>query len=174
MRNVLLFLLFIIASTFQLHAQMPPSKIKEVAAKMALLPIQPGEWTGIGIEEFGPNRYEVDQYEKITPMLDGSVLLIEGIGKDKGVERHHALATLSYDPVTQKYLLRSFKDGYMVDAETELKADGSFVWSMQNPRGTTRYIVRMVDGTWIETGEITMDGGKTWTAFLEMKLQKKQ
>ena len=62
----------------------------------------------------------------------------------------------------------------MVDAETELKADGSFVWSMQNPRGTTRYIVRMVDGTWIETGEITMDGGKTWTAFLEMKLQKKQ
>ncbi len=174
MRNVCLFLLFIILSTLHLHAQMPPSKTKEVAAKMALLPIQAGEWTGTGVQQFGPNRYEVDQYEKITPMLDGTVLLIEGIGKDKGAVRHHAVATLSYDPTTQKYLFRSFKDGYVVDAETELKADGSFVWLMQNPRGTTRYIVRMVDGTWIETGEFTMDGGKTWTAFFDMKLQKKQ
>lgn len=174
MHNVCLFLFLVILSTLCLHAQMPPSKTKEVAAKMTLLPIQAGEWTGVGVQQFGPNRYEVDQYEKITPMLDGTVLLIEGIGKDKGTIRHHAVATLSYDPATQKYLFRSFKDGYVVDAETELKADGSFVWSMQNARGTTRYIVRMVNGVWLETGEFTTDGGKTWTAFLDMKLQKKQ
>lgn len=173
MRNFCFLLLLTFFSTNTLFAQMPPSKTKEVAAKLALLPIKEGEWTGIGVQQFGPNRYEVDQYEKITPMLDGSVFLIEGIGKDKGVIRHHALATLSYDPATQKYLLRTFKDGYVVDAETELKEDGSFIWSMQNSRGTTRYTVRMVEGNWLEKGEISMDGGKTWTAFLDMKLQKK-
>jgi len=173
MRNCFLLFLLALLVTNTLFAQMPPSKTKEVAAKLALLPIKEGEWTGIGVQQFGPNRYEVDQYEKITPMLEGTVFLIEGIGKDKGAIRHHALATLSYDPATQKYLLRTFKDGYVVDAETELRADGSFVWSMQNARGTTRYIVRIVDGAWIETGEISMDGGKTWMGFLDMKLQKK-
>lgn len=174
MRNFCFLLLLTLLINNTLFAQMPPSKTKEVAAKLALLPIKEGEWTGIGVQQFGPNRYEVDQYEKITPMLDGSVLLIEGIGKHEGVLRHHALATLSYNPVTQKYVMRSFKDGYMVDAETELKEDGSFVWSMQNGPVTSRFTVRLTNDTWLETGEFSMDAGKTWTPMLEMKLQKKQ
>lgn len=174
MRNFCFLLLLALLFTNNLFAQMPPSKTAEVAAKLALLPIKEGEWTGIGVQQFGPNRFEVDQYEKITPMLDGSVLLIEGMGKHQGTVRHHALATLSYNPATQKYVMRSFKDGYMVDAETELKEDGSFVWTMQNGPATSRFTVRLMNGTWLETGEYSMDGGKTWTPMLEMKLQKKQ
>ncbi len=175
MRNVCLALLFCFCCLHAtvIFAQMPPSKTKEVAAKVALLPIQPGEWIGKGYYQFGPNRQEVDQYEKISSVLDGSVLLIEGIGRQNGEVRHHAVGTLSYDPFAQKYMLRTFKDGYTVDADAELKEDGSFIWSMKNPRGITRYTVRLIDGTWLETGDFSADEGKTWSPFLEMKLQKK-
>lgn len=174
MRKVFLILLACIGFMHTGYTQMPPNKTQEVAAKLALLPLKEGEWTGIGVQQFGPNRFEVDQYEKITSMLDGSVFLIEGIGKHQGIVRHHAVATLSYNPITQKYLMRSFKDGYVVDAETELKEDGSFVWSMQNGSVTSRFTISMKNGNWLETGEYSTDGGKNWTSMLEMKLQKKQ
>ncbi|MBK7873824.1 MAG: DUF1579 family protein [Saprospiraceae bacterium] len=86
---------------------MPPSKIAEVVAKVEALPIEPGEWAGKAWMQMGNSRQEVDQYERITLMLDGAVILIEGIGKQGDQVVHHAVATLSYDPIKQAYQFQS-------------------------------------------------------------------
>lgn len=169
MMSLCSFLLIAITS----HAQMPPSKTAEVASKVAALPIKPGEWTGKAYYQIGNERQEVDQYERITPLLDGTVILIEGIGKQGDKVVHHAVATLSYDPVKQAYHFQSFKDGYITPAECKLHADGKFEWSMKNPRGVTRYTVWLEDDKWMETGAFSADGGKNWYSFFEMELKRK-
>ncbi|MBK7873378.1 MAG: DUF1579 family protein [Saprospiraceae bacterium] len=159
--------------TITSYAQMPPSKIAEVVAKVEALPIKPGEWAGKAWMQMGNERQEVDQYERITLLLDGAVILIEGTGKQGDQVVHHAVATLSYDPIKQAYQFQSFKDGYITSADCKLHEDGKFEWSMENPRGVTRYTIWLENGKWKETGAFSGDGGNTWYPFFEMELSKK-
>ncbi|MFN7115745.1 MAG: hypothetical protein ACK4TA_03045 [Saprospiraceae bacterium] len=156
----------------QAMAQMPPSKSKEVAAKIAMIPIKAGEWTGKAYIQAGKEKIEVNQWEKITYLLDSTVILIEGIGTSEGVMGHHAVAILGYDPFQQKYLFRSFKDGYVTDADCKLHADGKFEWLIKSPQRLTRYTIWLENKQWHETGEFSLDSGKTWQSFFEMKLQQ--
>jgi hypothetical protein len=154
-------------------AQMPPAQTDSVAAKMSLLPLKEGEWSGRGWIRMGKEKHEFDQHEKISLLLDGTVLMIEGTGTENGKVIHKALAVLSYNPASKNYSFRTFKDGYTADATCALGADGVFTWLMENPRGTTRYRSKLVNGQWSETGDFSPDKGKTWHPFFEMTLSKK-
>jgi len=165
------FVSFLLA--FNVKAQMPKPQTDSVAAKLALLPIQAGEWVGRGWIKMGPEKHEFEQHEKITTYLDGSVLQIEGTGTQDGKVIHKAMAIVSYDVASGQYKFRSFKDGYILDAECGLNPDGSFYWNMKNPRGLIQYIIRLKDGKWQETGSFSFDNGQNWMPFFEMTLTKK-
>ncbi|MDX1644311.1 MAG: hypothetical protein R3244_08150, partial [Thermoanaerobaculia bacterium] len=57
--------------------------------------------------------------------------------------------------------------------ELEVRDDG-FVWSQEIPVGMTRYTMQLDDrGRWVETGQISRDGGETWHAFFGMTLTRR-
>ena len=53
----------------------------------------------------------------------------------------------------------------------KLVADG-FEWGFPTPAGTIRYTIKTANDVWLEIGEFSRDGGRTWVKFFEMKLDR--
>ncbi|HMV46461.1 MAG TPA: hypothetical protein PLD20_15425 [Blastocatellia bacterium] len=140
-----------------------------------------GDWHGEGWIEMGPGkRSTFKQTETVQSKLNGTVLIVEGLGKGKigntGEEGviHNALAVISYDAAAKKYQFRAFRaDGNYIDAAATV-GDKQLVWGFRDPqRGTEiKYTIKLTDaGQWREVGEFSMDG-KQWRQFFEMTLQR--
>lgn len=121
----------------------------EVGSKEKMKPFTfwVGRWQGEGSIQMGagePKRSSVD--ETIDSKLDGMLLLIEGIGKsiDPSTSQeqvvHHALAVLSYNPLSGQYKFSSYlKDGRSTDAWLITTGENKFLWGFDTPgRGKTR------------------------------------
>lgn len=140
-----------------------------------------GNWQGSGWMLIPGGKRETFQInESVQMKLGGLVLLVEGLGKSKddktGADRivHNALATLSFDPREKLYRWRTFTmQGNSADTIAQI-GDKSFIWGFKNPQaGDIRYTITLNEkGNWFEIGEFSRDGGKTWTKFFEMELQK--
>ncbi len=176
MKNFLA-LLILLALPVSLSAQRPaPAQIEEMKKLQFLV----GQWQGTGWNEFVPGqRGTATIMEIVQSKLDGTVLLLEGLGKakigPKGEEAvvHNALGILSYDPRAKQFSLRSYlSDGRHVDAAAKFVGD-AFEWGFEIPRmGTIRYNIKLTDkGEWFETGEMSQDG-KTWRKIHEMTLRR--
>jgi hypothetical protein len=149
--------------------------------KMKVFSYWAGRWQGEGWMQMGPGepkKTSVD--EKIESKLDGTVMLVEGIGKSTtatGQEMivHHALAVLSYDQPSGQYKFRSYlKDGRSTEAWFTITGENKFQWGFDIPnRGKTRYSIVLDPSkkTWNETGEFSTDG-TAWSKFFEMNLKK--
>ena len=168
----LLMLLMPIAAVAQSHTN-------RSAAEMKKLNFLTGNWNGEGWIEMGPNRSTFKQTESVQSKLNGTVILVEGLGKGKlagtGEEGivHNALATISYDSSAKKFLFRAFRaDGNYVDANVTV-GDKSLIWGFRSPQGAEiKYTIKLTDaGQWHEIGEFSMDG-KQWRKFFEMTLQR--
>lgn len=151
------------------------------AAEMKKLDFLTGDWKGEGWIEMGPNgRSTFKQTETVQSKLNGTVVIIEGLGKGKlavtGQEGivHHALAVISYDSQANKYLLRAHRaDGNFVDADVTVETN-KLVWGFREPQRNIeiKYTIKLDDaGQWFEIGEFSMDG-KTWRKFFEMTLRR--
>jgi hypothetical protein len=68
--------------------------------------------------------------------------------------------------------MRAYRaDGNYVEAEARVDEEGSFVWGFSLEHvGEVRYTTRLVDGKWVETGEMNRDGN--WFPFFGMTLVK--
>lgn len=140
-----------------------------------------GRWQGEGWMQMGPGepkRSSVD--EKVESKLDGTVMLVEGIGKaanasGQEIVVHHALGVLSYDQQSGQYKFKSYlKDGRSTDAWFNVAGENRFQWGFDIPnRGKSRYtiVIDPVKKTWNEIGEFSADGA-TWSKFFEMNLKK--
>ncbi len=170
---IVLLLMFATAS-----AQSPGTGSSEEMKKLAFLA---GDWRGEGWIEMGPGKRSMFiQTETVQSKLNGTVLIVEGLGKGKiggtGEEGviHNALAVISYDSAAKKHQFRAFRaDGNYIDA-TATVGDKQLVWGFRDPqRGTEiRYTIKLTDvGQWREVGEFSMDG-KQWRQFFEMTLQR--
>ena len=150
--------------------------------KMKVFAAWAGHWKGEGWVQMGPGeprKSSVD--ESIEAKLDGTVYLIEGIGKAINSQNneetvvHHALALLSWDNNTDEYKFRShLKDGRSTDAWMKPTGENKFQWGFDIPsRGKTRYSITIdpAKKTWNEIGEFSTDGS-TWSKFFEMNLTK--
>ena len=150
--------------------------------KMKVFAAWAGHWKGEGWVQMGPGeprKSSVD--ESIEAKLDGTVYLIEGIGKAINSQNneetvvHHALALLSWDNNTNEYKFRShLKDGRSTDAWMKPTGENKFQWGFDIPsRGKTRYSITIdpAKKTWNEIGEFSTDGS-TWSKFFEMNLTK--
>jgi hypothetical protein len=146
----------------------------EPTADMKPIAFLVGSWKGTGWAQTREGRIEFTIDEKIEVKLDGSVFLVEGIGKDSaGTVHHHALAFFHYDSEAKCFKVKSFrKDAGYVEAKGEMQ-DGAFVWGFQPPQGGhVRFTIRLNDqGQWVETGEFSRDGNQ-WFQMLEMTLDR--
>jgi hypothetical protein len=160
----------------QASPQAAPAVARE---KMKRLSVMLGQWEGDGWIVMGPQgRKTFTVRESIQPRLDGTVLLVEGLGKGRmapggpEVPVHQALGVLSYDAQQDRYGFVAYRfGGEKVDTEMKALADGSFEWGFATPHGQVRFNIRIADGQWVERGEHSADG-KTFQPFFEMKLRR--
>lgn len=178
MKNLLL-IVFMVAGilTGRLLAQGHEPGNKE---KMKVFADWAGHWKGEGSIESGPGEAKKSTVdERIEWKLDGTVLIVEGIGKSldanqKEVVVHHAFAVLSYDQQSSDYKFRTHLiDGRSTDAWLKVTGQNTYQWGFETPRGKIRYNILLDPGkkTWNETGEYSQDGN-SWTQFFEMNLVK--
>lgn len=150
--------------------------------KMSVFNFWEGQWHGEGSTQMGPGpakKSTVD--ETLQFKLDGTVMLIEGIGEaidpqtNQSQVVHHAMAILSYDPSTGQYKFQTYlKDGRSTTAQLKVMEEDKYEWGFDTPNGKIRYLITIdtAKKTWHETGEFSNDNGATWMKFFEMNLNK--
>ena len=144
---------------------------KEAMKKLEFLT---GKWSGEGWAMRGPGQtVKYKQAEDVQYKLDGLVLLIEGTGRDPetGAVTFNALATIAFDEATKSYRLRSFNAGRYLETELRL-VDRGYEWGFDSGPAKILYVMKLEDdGTWVETGTVSMNGGPP-RQILEMKVRK--
>lgn len=157
------------------HAQQMPDPAATIAAqKQALAPLayMDGVWRGEArTTGMDGKAHVVTQTERIGPLLDGSIKVIEGRGYNAdGGTGFNAFAVLSWDVARQKFNFRSYAMGQSGDFAFEPTADG-YVWSILAGPMTIRYTATIKDGTWHEVGDRVMEG-QAPVRFFEMTLTR--
>jgi hypothetical protein len=132
-----------------------------------------GQWKGAGWIQQGAKRETFTGTETVQRKLGGLALLVEGkFSNAEGKVIHETLAVLAFDPKAKGYRFRTYlASGMSGEHDFKLLADG-YEWGFQFPGGTVRYIIKTNNDIWLETGDFSGDGGKTWMKFFEMKLDK--
>jgi len=174
--NVSLFcLMFIGMVSIKSSAQPSEAVAKE---KMKAFAFWAGHWQGEGSIQMGPGepkKSKVDEH--IDFKLNGTVLLIEGVGKSVPGDAivHHALGIVSFDQSDNQYKLNSYlKDGRNAAAWLKIIEDNKYQWGFDTPQGKIKYSITIdpAQKTWNEIGEFSSDAGTTWFKFFEMNLIK--
>jgi hypothetical protein len=180
MKNLALFLLLFAGMySASLLAQPSGNIAKE---KMKVFAFWEGRWQGEGSIQRGPGpakKSTID--ETLEYKLDGTVMLIEGIGKAVDPQTkesqvvHHAMAILSFDQASNQYKFNSYlNDGKSTPALLKVIEDNKYEWGFETPNGKIKYVINIdpVKKTWNEIGEFSNDNGTTWMKFFEMNLTK--
>lgn len=128
-----------------------------------------GNWEGKGwIMGRDRKKSEFDQTEKIQFKLDSTTVLIEGLGKTKGLTTHNAMAIISYNKADSTYVFQSYVQNGRKGEFTAEIIENKFYWY---PNENMRYIIWInKNGQWYETGEFNREGN--WFQFFEMTLDK--
>lgn len=142
-------------------AQTPPQAEGTPAQReaMAALDFMNGEWRGEAVT-YGPSgRHVLTQTERVGPMLGGSIKVIEGRGYSaEGVTEFNAMAILSWDARGNRYVFRSWANGYSGEYPFERTEDG-FRWETPaGPNAKIQYVATVRDGTWHEVGTYVAEG----------------
>lgn len=156
------------------RAQRPDPKQMIAAQKEALAKFSymDGVWRGPAwtILDSG-EKHTVTQTERIGPMLDGSIKVMEGRGYDAdGTVAFNAFGIISYDLMEKHYSLHSHAQGFSGDFELTPTADG-YVWEIPAGPMTIRYTMTLKDGTWTEVGDRVFPG-KEPIRFFQMDLRR--
>lgn len=158
-------------------AQSPPDFSAECKKELEKLNSFVGNWKGEAIYMRGPgSQVSINQEEKIEYKLDGTVLSIEGIGKDAaGNITFNALGLVNYNVHNKQFKFKTYlKDGRSTDAYFNITGENMYEWGFDIPSGgKSKYtiIIDPVQKTWSEKGEYSSDGNN-WFSFLELKLKK--
>lgn len=166
--------LVLFATAISAHAQQPVGK--EAAAtqtkEMTRLAMMDGTWRGDGwIMLPTGKREELTQTERVGPMLDGAIKVIEGRGYDAaGKVQFNAFAVISYDLQKQQHTMRSYAQGRVDDFPLSVQPDG-YTWEIPAGPAKIRYTAKIEDGKWVEHGERIIPN-RAPIRFFEMKLER--
>lgn len=156
------------------------AQTREARDAMKKLSWLAGRWHGTATVTQGPggNVMEVDQSEDVRFKVFDTVLLIEGTGRQAGQGDKpgevifEALAVVSFDAATKKYVMRALSGQGSVDPQIEVM-DKELIWSFEVPGGQVKYHIKLDgQGQWVETGEFSRDEGATWMKFIDLKLKR--
>ena len=158
--------------------------IGETRAAMRKLSWLAGRWEGTATvaPQGGRPIPPVRQDEWVEYKVEGTAMLVEGRGSlrgpggEAGQVIFRALATITYDPPSQKYVMRAHTEMGHVEPRVEV-GDREMTWSFTaGPPGGERHIryhIRLDEqGRWHETGETSTDGGRTWSPLIELVLTR--
>jgi hypothetical protein len=131
-----------------------------------------GVWRGKASTLRDGKWHNITQTERMGPMLDGTVKVIEGRGYEAdGRTSFNALGIISYNPMTKAYSIRSYAMGLAGDFTVTPRKDG-FVWETPAGRGAIiRFTATVQDGTWHEVGE-RIAGDAPPVKTFEMRLRR--
>jgi len=116
-------------------------------------------------------RQEMIQTERIGPLLDGAIKVVEGRGYDtSGKTVFNAFAVIAYDVEQKKLMMRSYAQGRAGDFPIEVRADG-YTWEILAGPAKIRYTATIKDGKFFEYGERVM-GDRPPFRFFEMNLKR--
>ena len=150
----------------------PTAALSAQRAALRRLPAMNGTWRGTArvLEPDGTWRAHT-QTERAGPMLDSTLMVIEGRGYDnEGKKVFNAFAVVSWDTNKQAYAMRSYTMGRMGDFSFRPTDDG-FVWEIPAGPMTIRYTATVKDGKWHEVGE-RITPGQDPIKFIEMDLAR--
>lgn len=147
----------------------PDARLAVQRDAMRALAFMDGEWRGPADVAGG---HQITQTERVGPLLDGAVRLVEGRGYDtQGVTRFNAVAMISYDLERRRYMMRSHAMGYVGDFPLEVRPNG-FSWQLPaGPGAIVRYTATIENGTWHEVGE-RIAGDSPPVRMVEMRLTR--
>lgn len=145
-------------------------------AAMKRLAFLVGKWTGEARIHRGPGEPVIlAQSEHAQYKLDGLLLLIEGIGRDKtdGAPVLQALGIISYDDAAGAYRMRAFNDGRFLETVVKLSGDGlSLTWGFALEDIKTSSVLRINDkGEWTEHHEIAV-GSQPPRTLMELSVAR--
>lgn len=148
----------------------PDARIAAQREAMKALAFMDGTWRGHASAR--PADGPLVQTERVGPMLDGSVRVVEGRGYDSaGRTVFNALGIISYDPVQRRYSMHAHAMGFAGDFPLEVRPDG-FVWTQPaGPGASIRYTARIQGGEWHEIGE-RIAGDAAPVKTFEMRLRR--
>lgn len=173
MKNILFAFISIIMGVSFAFGQADKGSIDAQRAEMKKLDAMIGQWKGSGWNQQGKEKETFTGTETIQRKIDGLALLVEGKFVNKeNVVIHETLAVFSYNSTSKDYDFNTFLSNGRKGQYT-LKAEGDgWQWGLSFPGVMIRYHIKLTADTWHETGEISMDEGKTWRQIFEMTLKK--
>lgn len=159
----------------QTAAAQRPDPVQMIAAQkeaLARFAAMDGIWRGTAWVLLDSGEKEnLTQTERIGPMLDGSIRVLEGRGYDEsGAVKFNAFGIISYDLMTKTYNFHSHAQGFSGNFALTPTADG-FIWEIPAGPMTIRYTATIKDGTWTELGDRVMPGQDA-IRFFEMNLAR--
>jgi hypothetical protein len=133
-----------------------------------------GSWSGEArILRSSGEPLELAQTEDAQYKLDGLVLVIEGIGRNKsdGKTALEALGIISYDDQGQTYRMRAYNDGRYMETEVKLTDEGKgMIWGFALGDIKTSSKLRIDGkGDWTELTEITI-ASQPSRKFMELRV----
>ena len=176
MRNFLLTAIVTLTAGSAAYAQpggpSPQAVIAQQAEAMKPLAWMNGRWQGPAWSMLPTGKHEITQTERIGPMLDGSIKVMEGksFEADGRPAAFNAFGVMSYDAATKTYALHSYAQGRAGTFPLEVTPNG-YMWAIQAGPVKIRYTAMLEGGTWTETGEMLRDGAQPNKIF-EMKLHR--
>ncbi|MEO6801446.1 MAG: hypothetical protein ABI178_16030 [Rhodanobacter sp.] len=131
-----------------------------------------GQWRGSASMTMPDGTvHDFTQTERIGPMLDGSVRVIEGRSYDaQGHTVFNAFAVISYDPASHAYTMHSYAQGRAGDFKFVPTVDG-YRWEIPAGQATMRYTAVIKNGQFNETGERVVPG-QAPVKFFNMELTR--
>ncbi len=150
----------------------PDPTAQMAAQRAALKPLATldGVWRGKArILEPDGKWHELTQTERVGPMLDSTVKVIEGRGYEAdGKTSFNAFAVLAWDAGRKAFGFRSYTQGRSGDY-TFAATDSGFVWEIPAGPMTIRFTATVRDGKWHEVGDRIVPGQDP-VRFIEMNL----
>lgn len=161
-----------IAATAGEQPASPQALIAAQKAAMSKVAMLDGQWRGQASMTMPDGTvHKFTQTERIGPMLDGSLRVIEGRSyDDQGQTVFNAFAVISYDPGSQTYSMHSYAQGRSGDFKFTPTADG-YHWEIPAGPITMRYTAVIKNDHFSETGERLVPG-QAPVKFFNMELTR--
>lgn len=137
-----------------------------------------GKWSGEAHVFRAPTQpIELAQAEDAYYKLDGLVLIIEGIGRNRsdGKVALQALGVVSYDDEAGAYRMRAYNDGRYMETELKLSESGKGLsWGFALGEVKTSSVLQINEkGQWTELTDITV-GSQPTRKFMELTVNRQR
>jgi hypothetical protein len=172
MKNKILLIIFALFGFVTIHAQTENNPLSFMV----------GTWKGTGWMMTQNGKQFTDITENVICKLDCAVLSVDGLGTKtdsltkKKITVHDAFGIISKDVKSNKWVMRAYKKGEVIDAEIVFVSEKVIRWELPIPNngGVIRFTTDFsTPGKWKGTGEYSRDG-QNWMKMMETELTKIQ